>query len=315
LWSLHAIGVLLACACALDASAAGRNGSFGAGITIVRSAAGTAQDGQVDGNNQGIIGTLMATPAYAGQTFTFSIVTPPTRGTVTLLDPASGSFSYLADKDFSRGVDSFTFHAVDNHGVTTNTATVYVLVRVSIGTREGEVTTPPNTPVTGTLFATPAYSGEVLTFSIVKDPDVGVFTLTDPHTGAFSYTPPNGFTGHVFVKFLVTDPTGQRSSNAIERVTVTALPATALGGSVTTLPNHAVSGSLAATAAFAGQKLTYRLVHQAVHGRVVITDLATGAFTYTPAKGYKGHDSFTFRVTDQNGTPSNTAVESITVHK
>src|SRR5690349_11910522 len=92
--SLRAAVLLLSCLSALDAGASGRNGSFGAGITIVRSAAGTAHDGQVDGQNPDVIGTLSATPAYAGQTFTFSIVTPPTHGTLTLVDPATGSFNY-----------------------------------------------------------------------------------------------------------------------------------------------------------------------------------------------------------------------------
>lgn len=313
--SLRAAVLLLGCLCALDATASGRNGSFGAGITILRSAAGTAQDGQADGVNQLVHGTLTATPAYAGQTFSFSLVTPPAHGTVTLTNPANGSFSYLADQGFKRGVDSFTFHAVDNHGVTTNTATEHVLVKVFPDTRSGEVTTLPDTPVSATPQVLGSYNGEVFTFSIIKVPDAGVLTLNDPNTGAFTYTPPTGFTGHVFAKFRVTDPTGQLSSIVIERITVTALPATAIAGIVTTRLDHAVRGSLSATPAFVGQLLTFRLVKQAAHGGVVVTNHATGAFTYTPVKGFMGHDSFVFRVTDQNGTPSNTAIEAITVHK
>lgn len=235
--AIHAVALLLGYMCALDTWAGARGGSLGVGITIVRSAAAVAQDGQVDANNQDIHGTLYVTSAYIGQTFTFGIITPPAHGTVILVDPATGSFSYTADKKFKKGVDSFTFHVMDNHGVTSNTATEYVLLRVRAKAHKAEVTTAPNTPVTGTLTVVPSYNGEMLTFTILKDPDVGVFTLTDPQTGAFSYTPPNGFTGGVFVKFRAMDETGRFSNISIERITVTPIPATAIGGSVTTRPN------------------------------------------------------------------------------
>lgn len=313
--SLREVGLLLGCICALDAWAGSRSDGIGVGITIVRSIVpATAHDGQVDGHTLSISGTLSATAGYSGQALSFSIITPPADGTVTIVDPATGSFSYTAHKRFKRGVDSFTFHVTDNHGVTSNIATEYVLLRIKATTHEGGVTTFPDTPVTGTLSAVPSYNGETLTFVIVKQPDVGAFTFTDLHSGAFSFTPLDGFSGRVFVRFRVMDPTGRFSNTSVERITVMPIPATAIGGSMTTGPNQSVTGVLSATTAFASQLLTFRLVTPARHGKVVITDMASGAFKYTPAKDFKGQDKFTFRVTDQNGTLSNTAIESITVH-
>ncbi|MEW9624645.1 protease pro-enzyme activation domain-containing protein [Rhodanobacter geophilus] len=87
---------------------------------------------------------------------------------------------------------------------------------------------------------------------------------------------------------------------------------TASNGSVSTNENTAVSGTLAATAS-GGASLTFAVVAQPAHGTVAITNAATGAFTYTPASGYTGSDSFTFDATDSAGT-SNVATESVTVN-
>ena len=298
-----------------QAWAGGTTGGVGVGISIAYHTPPTAKDGVFDASNFQLPGTLSATPATPGQTFVFSIVTQPTHGTVTLSNPAVGTFEYKPDPHFTRGVDSFTFQAVDSHGLESNIATETLLFHVSTRALESQVSTPPNTPVSGFLMADAAYPGETLTFEVLNTPNVGVFQLLDDHTGAFTYTPATAFTGGVAVQFRVTDPLGAISNIAVEHIVMTAEPPTAVGGSVTTQRNHKVSGTLSANTAFTGQKLTFRLVKQAKNGAAVITDPATGAFTYTPKKGYLGSDSFEFRATDQNGTPSNTAVETITVHK
>ena len=87
---------------------------------------------------------------------------------------------------------------------------------------------------------------------------------------------------------------------------------TASNGSVSTNENTAVSGTLAATAS-GGASLTFAVVAQPAHGTVTLTNAATGAFTYTPASGYTGSDSFTFDAKDSAGT-SNVATESVTVN-
>ena len=86
---------------------------------------------------------------------------------------------------------------------------------------------------------------------------------------------------------------------------------TASNGSVSTNQNTAVSGTLSASAG--GASMTFAVVAQPTHGTVTITNAATGAFTYTPATGYSGSDSFTFDAKDSAGT-SNVATESITVN-
>ncbi|HEU5399527.1 MAG TPA: Ig-like domain-containing protein, partial [Gammaproteobacteria bacterium] len=94
-------------------------------------------------------------------------------------------------------------------------------------------------------------------------------------------------------------------------ITVADIAPTAKAGSVTTAEGQAVKGTLSATAGYSGQKLSYAVAAKPAHGTVSLT-ASTGAFTYTPASGYSGSDSFTFTAGD--GTVSSSAAtESITV--
>ncbi len=59
--------------------------------------------------------------------------------------------------------------------------------------------------------------------------------------------------------------------------------------------------------------LTYSIVTQPSHGTLSPSTLGGPSRTYTPAAGYTGPDSFTFKANDGN-VDSNTATVSITVH-
>jgi len=80
---------------------------------------------------------------------------------------------------------------------------------------------------------------------------------------------------------------------------------------ITALEDTPASGTLKASDAD-GDALTYRLVTDGTKGSVVITNAATGAFTYTPNANLHGTDTFTFLVND--GTvDSLVATESVTI--
>ena len=83
-------------------------------------------------------------------------------------------------------------------------------------------------------------------------------------------------------------------------------------GSVSTTAGTAVNGTLSASDTD-GDSLTFAMVVAPAHGTVTIVNAATGAFTYTPAGGFTGSDSFTFHATDSASQVSNTATESVTV--
>ncbi len=58
--------------------------------------------------------------------------------------------------------------------------------------------------------------------------------------------------------------------------------------------------------------LTYSIVGNGSSGTAVVTNAATGAYTYTPDAAYTGSDSFTFKANDGE-FDSNTATIDVTV--
>lgn len=59
-----------------------------------------------------VSGTLSATAGFPGQTLTFSIVSPPSNGTLTLTNATTGAFTYTPNSGFS-GTDTFVWTAGD----------------------------------------------------------------------------------------------------------------------------------------------------------------------------------------------------------
>lgn len=102
------------------------------------------------------------------------------------------------------------------------------------------------------------------------------------------------------------------ADNTASASTFVDVPPVAANGSVSTTAGQAVTGTLSATPGYAGQQLSFAIAGQPAHGTVTLTNASTGAFTYTPATGFSGTDSFTFTASDGILT-SNTATETITV--
>ena len=62
-----------------------------------------------------------------------------------------------------------------------------------------------------------------------------------------------------------------------------------------------------------GDEITYEIVRYAAHGRVTLTDRHTGAYVYTPDRGFVGQDSFDYVVRDRYGNYSTSATVSVRV--
>ena len=173
--------------------------------------------------------------------------------------------------------------------------------------------------ISGTVPALTNSTGCATSDTVIQDPTHGSLDF-DAATGAYTYTPssatyvgPDAFTWNGMVSILCTEadnPTAPASNVGTVTFTLTVAPPVASDGSVSTAVGQAVAGQLRATAP-SGQTLTYALVTGPVHGTVTLT-ASTGAFTYTPAGGFAGMDSFTFDAKDSGGT-SNTATEAVSV--
>ena len=179
------------------------------------------------------------------------------------------------------------------------------------------LSTYSGTPVSGVLTASDA-AGNALSFSVTA-PSHGTVKLSNATTGAFTYTPTAGYSGADGFSFSATDTvTGLNSATAIVTLSINSVPVSskavplASNANFTTYVNTAVSGMLSASDA-AGNPLNYVLSTAPTHGIVIIT-AASGAFTYTPATGYTGSDSFSFTASDAvTGVASAAAAVALTM--
>lgn len=178
--------------------------------------------------------------------------------------------------------------------------------------QSGTLSTNQNTAATGTLIATDP-DGDSLTFSVTTQGTLGTVVITNAATGAYAYTPNAGAKGSDTFTFQVADARGLTSSATVA-VTIVAVnhAPVAQNGSLSTPQGTTGSGVLVATDSD-GDALTYTLATQPSKGTAVITNTATGSYTYTPNSGVTGTDSFTFQVRDPgNLTSSATVAVTIT---
>jgi VCBS repeat-containing protein len=140
-------------------------------------------------------GTLTATNNDCfTPTFAFSVVTPPTKGSVTI-NP-NGSYTYTATPGQTGG-DSFTFNVSDGvlNAAAPGTVTVTIANQAPIGQNQ-TVTTNEGVAASGTLVAAdPDVPASPLTYAIVTNGTKGSAFITNSTTGAFLYTPAVGRMG------------------------------------------------------------------------------------------------------------------------
>ncbi|HEX4300407.1 MAG TPA: Ig-like domain-containing protein, partial [Gammaproteobacteria bacterium] len=243
-----------------------------------------------------------------GDALTFSKVSSPTHGTVTV--NANGSFSYTPAAGFS-GSDSFTFRAFAGPVLESSTATVSITVthvnRAPVAAAGTLAVDRNSSPKTGVVTAKDA-DGDNLTYKVVRAPGDGTVTLQSG--GSFSYKPKLNFSGTDSFTFKANDGNVD-SKVATVSITVTEHAPVATGGAFSMTHNITHNGTLKATDADSGDKLSFSMATAPKHGKLVIT-ASTGAYTYTPNKGFTGKDSLVFQVSD--GDKSDTATINITVN-
>lgn len=180
----------------------------------------------------------------------------------------------------------------------------------SFGTvNDQSVNTDEDAPKTITLTGS-APDGSALTYSIVTPPTHGALSAISGDQ--VTYTPELDYNGSDSFTFRAVSSTGTPSSNAgTVSITITALQdaPVAQNQSVIVGYDSAANITLGATDSD-GDPLTVSIVAPPAHGS--LGNLAGNQVTYTPAAGYSGPDSFTFRASD-GGRDSNLATVSLTV--
>jgi len=243
--------------------------------------------------------TLQATDVD-NDALTYSVVTGPANGTLGAV--TGNSVTYTPAAGFS-GTDSFTFKANDGK-VDSNVSTVSITVSPGVPAPGNQsVTVAYQTATAITLSAT---GTGTITYAVATQPAHGTLTGTAPN---LTYTPTGTYSGSDVFTFTATNAGG--SSVGTVNITVSPAPVVpvAQNGSATVAFNTPTAITLLAGGGN-GNALTYSVFTSPAHGTV--SAIGVGTATYTPANGYVGTDSFTFKVTD--GTSSSTAATvSITV--
>ncbi|HUT87673.1 MAG TPA: Ig-like domain-containing protein, partial [Candidatus Heimdallarchaeota archaeon] len=164
-----------------------------------------------------------------GDTLLYSIASLPQHGTVSNLDPLTGSLAYTPEPGYN-GLDRFAFQVCDPSGAC-DTAEVLIDVRPTNDPPTADsydTTVPEGTPVKLQASGLDP-DGDTVTFSIVDGPAHGTITEIDPQTGEFAYTSETGHTGPDYIVFEVCDPFGACAQGVIQLLVVRAAGAGGIG--------------------------------------------------------------------------------------
>ena len=162
-------------------------------------------------------GVLTGTRISPNDTLTYRVVTNGSKGSMVITSPTTGAFTYTPFAN-QTGTDTVTFSVTDqlnrtsllpgsitislqSNSVSTNPVATNSTVAVTAGTSS----------VNGFLSAQKVAFTDTLTYAVVTNGAKGFLTITNPSTGAFTYTANAGQTGTDTVLFRVTDQL-QRSS-------------------------------------------------------------------------------------------------------
>jgi hypothetical protein len=269
-----------------------------------------AEDGELTASaTVATAGKLVATDAD-GDALTYSIVTPPTKGMVSITGMTTGDymFSPLAGQT---GTDTFTFKANDGKD-DSNEATVTITLGGNVPpvAEDGVLSVEVGKTATGTLVASDA-DGDALTISVVSQPAQGTVTVTDAATGAYTFDATGiSATGTTTFTFKANDGTVD-SNTATVTVTVTRVNTApvAENGTVTLEAGDSVTDDVVATDEDE-DTLSYSIVDQPTQGTVSIADDAS--YTYIANEDASGTDTFTFKAND-GIADSNVATITVTI--
>ncbi|HEX8143594.1 MAG TPA: DNA/RNA non-specific endonuclease [Pyrinomonadaceae bacterium] len=261
--------------------------------------------------------TLTASDFNVNNVLTYTIVTPPSHGSLT---GTGATLNYLPDQDYF-GPDSFTFK-VNDGGMDSNVATVNINVTAindtPVAANDGKNTAEDAplsfsaTDLTVNDTAGPANeSAQTLTVtSVTTTPDThGTAAL---NAGQITYTPADNYNGPASFDYRVCDngttngTLDAKCSVATVNVEVSPVndaPDAANDSATLAEDSGANAIDVLANDSFtpdAGETLSITATTDGAHGTVAITGGGTG-LTYTPAANYFGPDSFTYTISDGNG--------------
>jgi len=276
----------------------GKQDSDQATVSITIQAKPTANGQTISINQDTAVAVTLTGSDPENATLTYAIVTNPAHGNLTGTAP---NLTYTPNAGY-HGTDSFTFK-VSNSQIDSAPATISININGKPTADAQNVKLNQDTATTIHLTGSDP-ENTTLTFSMVSYPVNGKITGTMPNP---IYTPNAGYHGPDSFTFKVSD--GKMYADpATVSITVNGKP-TADKLNVKTNQNTAVAITLTGSDPD-NDPLTFVTVTNPAHGTLAGT---APNLTYTPASGFHGTDSFTFKAND-GSMDSAVATVSITVN-
>ena len=256
-----------------------------------------AQDGSIETTAAAAAaGRLIATDGE-GDKLTYSIVQSGSKGSVTVTDMSTGSYTYAPNAD-QNGTDTFTFKANDgalDSNIATVTVTITPVNHAPVAV-DDEASTSEATPVTINVLANDSDAdGDNLSVTAAGQPANGSVAMNGT---SISYQPRSGYSGIDVFTYTIGDGNGATALAKVSvRVVAANHPPVASSSTLTVLKSTAASGTLKAGDAD-GDPLTYTIIRQPKLATLKLTDTTTGSYIYQPSRFATGTDSFAFRVND-----------------
>jgi hypothetical protein len=248
-----------------------------------------------------------------------SLQRAPANGSVVL--QSNGNFSYTPNASFV-GPDTFEYLLSDGQGGTdVGLVTITVMAGANLDAADDTFTRPEDTVVTGNLLANDI-DPDGDSFSLISTTPPSSGSLTTDANGNFTYTPLANFFGIDSFTYTIRDAKGFTDT---AKVTLTFTPVNdvdARDDTYSTPPGTTLNIQAPGVLLNDGDPDT-NAEHQFPIGGVVpfsgasskngtLTVNSNGSFSYTPAPGFSGVDSFKYTITDAAGA-SDTALVTINV--
>ncbi len=253
-----------------------------------------------------------------GRALTAVLVRGPLHGELTSFS-ANGSFRYKPALNFN-GADNFVYHVVAG-GVQSIDTTVSIAVAAvnDAPTANDDIYvnnqfSTLNVAAPGVLANDTDVDGDALTAVLVAKPVHGKLTLQAD--GSFTYTSNASFDGADSFTYKASDGPKKSSTTTVYITGDTANPGfVARPDSYTTSAGTtlvvAAPGVLVNDTDTGGEALTALLVTPPPHGTLTLN--GDGSFTYIPAAGFTGVDTFIYRVMCEDGDFTTPTLASIAV--
>ncbi|MEW6569798.1 MAG: Ig-like domain-containing protein [Nitrospirota bacterium] len=266
--------------------------------------------------NEDAILTVVAPGVLTGETGTTAVLNSSTTNGAIVLN-TDGSFTYTPNANFN-GTDIFTYRSTD--GITySNVATVTITVNpindAPVAVDDTSSTVEATAVIINVLANDTDVDGDPLTVSFVTQGTNGLVVINPDNT--VTYTPTPGFTGTDTFTYTAND--GTADSN-VATVTVTVnphvnTPPVATDDYASTTVNVPVTINVVLNDTDPDGTIdptTVAIVTQPTRGGSVVNH-NNGTVTFTPKKNFRGTDTFTYTVNDNEGATSNVATVRVNV--